>query len=59
MGLQGLTLLLPDLVTGVRSGETGEPLDILEVVLEGRRQRAVFLDLLAKTPRTLRMATST
>ena len=57
--LQGLTLLLPDLVTGVRSGETGEPLDIREVVLEGRRQRAVSLDLSAETPLTLRMETAT
>ena len=59
MGLQGLTLLLPDRVIDARVAETGGPLDIREVVLEGRRQRTVFLDLLAKTPRTLRMATST
>ncbi len=59
MGLQGLTLLLPDRVIDARVAETGGPLDIREVVLEGRRQRAVFLDLLAKTPLTLRMETAT
>lgn len=57
--LDGLTLLLPDRVTGVRCGETGETLDIQEVVLEGRPQRAVSLDLSAETPRTLRMETAT
>lgn len=57
--LHGLTLLLPDRVTGIRVAETGNALDVREVVLEGRRQRAVFLDLFAETPRTLRMDTAT
>ncbi len=57
--LPGLTLLLPDRVTGVRVAETGQPLEIREVVLEGRSQRAVSLDLVAETPRTLRMETAT
>ncbi len=57
--LHGLTLLLPDPVTGIRVAETGNALDVREVVLEGRRQRAVTLDLFAETPRTLRMDTAT
>jgi hypothetical protein len=57
--LHELTLLLPDRVTGVRVAGTGETMDISEVVLEGRRQRAVSLDLFAETPRTLRMETAT
>ena len=57
--LHGLTLLLPDRVTGVRGAETGNALDVREVVLEGRRQRAVSLNLFAETPRTLRMDTAT
>lgn len=57
--LHGLTLLLPDRVTGVRVAETGNALDVRGVVLEGRRQRAVTLDLFAETPLTLRMETAT
>lgn len=57
--LHGLTLLLPDRVTGVRGAETGNALDVREVVLEGRRQRAISLNLFAETPRTLRMDTAT
>ncbi len=53
--LHGLTLLLPDPVTGVRAAETGEPLEIRDTVLEGRKQRRVCLDLAAGTPYTLRM----
>ena len=57
--LHGLTLLLPDRVTGARGAESGNALDVREVVLEGRRQRAVTLDLFAETPLTLRMETAT
>ncbi len=54
--LHGLTLLLPDPVTGVRVAETGEVLEVREVVLEVQKQRCVHLDLLSGTPRTLRLA---
>ena len=57
--LHGLTLLLPDRVTGVRVAETGNALDVRGVVLEGRRQRAASMDLFAETPLTLRMETAT
>ena len=57
--LHGLTLLLPDRVTGARGAESGNALDVREVVLEGRRQRAATLDLFAETPLTLRMETAT
>ena len=54
--LEALTLLLPDGVTEVRAAETGEALGVREVALEGRKQRAVVVDLHAGVPRTLRMA---
>ena len=57
--LHGLTLLLSDRVIDVRVTDRGDALDIREVMLEGRRQRAVSVDLLAETPRTLRMETTT
>ena len=52
--LEALTLLLPDGVTEVQAA-TGEALEVREVVLEGRKQRAVVVDLHAGVPRTLRM----
>ena len=56
-GVQGLALLLPERVTEVR-GETGAALSTREVELEGRRQRAIVVDLKAGSPFTLCLTVS-
>ena len=52
-GVEGLTMLLPDEVADVRSGETGRRLTVGEIELEGRTQRSITMDLPAGRPVTL------
>jgi len=51
--IDGLTLLLPDRVAGVRSKGTGEEFPVREVILEGRTQRVVVIELRTDSPLTL------
>lgn len=44
-GVEGLTLILPDVVKEVWLGDTGEKVPVREVALEGRTQRAVVVNL--------------
>ena len=49
----GLTLLLPDRVAGARSRQSGAELPIRRLVLEGRTQSAIQVDLQEDVPITL------
>ena len=51
--MAGLTLLLPDHVTEVRSRQTGAGFPVRELTLEGRMQRAIQVDLTEDAPLTL------
>ena len=51
----GLTVLMPDRVEAVRSGERGENLPLREFALEGRQQQGIVVDLPEKVPLTLCM----
>ena len=53
ISIEGLTLLLPDRVTDARFRETDEEVPVREVILEGRAQRAVVVDLRTGSPLTL------
>ena len=54
-----LSLLLPESVGAVREASTGAVLPIQQAMLEGRRQRAVTVDLAAATPLTLCLRSTT
>ena len=51
--VSGLSLLLPENVQSVQEKSSGASLPIRQATLEGRRQRAVILDLAASIPKTL------